>query len=477
MDRGRRICCIWLPRFGLTIAGHQLSLQSAVRSPQSPSAHSALSTQHSALYRPGTRWQELLECSPDLEAAGVRPGLPLKEAQARFPDAAYLPCDDATLDAIARAFAAVVDALDAFSPVVEPAPREALGEGRAVAYVDVAGLGPLYGPEPHLAARLAAAASAALVSILNDSLEPAAVARGQGSQPATGPRAGTVPRYGDAPPTPGGLEPDTHHSSLITHHSLARAGVAASKFTAWVAASLAGRFAGEERVMIVPPGEEATFLAPLPLETIPLPLRDRQALHRLGVHTLGQFAKLPANAVQHRYGAAGRHAHRLAQGVDDEPLRPRPPQPAARVEIAFDWEETELDRLTFALKMLADQLAARLAALDETAGSEAGRQGSDDEETAQEPWPEEEAVPLESLADRPVFGWEAENLTPSPFPPREGERWAAALPHSDSPSFPLPEGKAGEGAERRGPDPGRGLGPSLHRPPSPRGRGGQGVRS
>ena len=62
----------------------------------------------------------------------------------------------------------------------------------------------------------------------------------------------------------------------------------------------------------------------------------------------------------HRYGAAGRRARLLAQGIDDEPLRPRRPRPAARVEIAFEWEETELDRLLFALKMLADQLAARL---------------------------------------------------------------------------------------------------------------------
>ena len=41
--------------------------------------------------------------------------------------------------------------------------------------------------------------------------------------------------------------------------------------------------------------------------------------------------------------------------------------------LAFEWEETELDRLTFALKTLADQLAARLAALDLERGD--GRDG------------------------------------------------------------------------------------------------------
>mgnify|MGYP003333888777 CR=1 FL=1 len=53
-----------------------------------------------ALFRPGTRWQELLQCSADLEAVGIVPGTPLKEAQARYPDARYLPCDDETLAAI-----------------------------------------------------------------------------------------------------------------------------------------------------------------------------------------------------------------------------------------------------------------------------------------------------------------------------------------------------------------------------------------
>ena len=363
MDRGRRIACVWLPRFALAVAAGL-------------ARHSSLITQHSALallalYRPGTRWQELLECSPDLEAAGVRPGLALKEAQARFPNATFLPCDDATLDAVARAFEVVVEALDAFSPIVEPAPRELLGENRAVAYLDAAGLAPLYGPDAQLATRLATAASSALESV--------------------------NPSFGGVLPTPrtnGGvgnpapaLQPPnarrTQHSALSTQHSSARVGVAASKFVAWVAASLAGQFTADERTMVVPPGEEATFLAPLPLETLSLPLRDRLALQRLGVRTLGEFARLPANAVQHRYGAAGSHAHRLAQGLDDAPLRPRPPRPAARVELTFDWEETELDRLVFALKILSDQLAVRLASL--TDGVAAGEEYEPDEEA----WPED----------------------------------------------------------------------------------------
>ncbi|MGI8424760.1 MAG: hypothetical protein ACR2NO_11740 [Chloroflexota bacterium] len=294
---GSRICCIWLPGFGLHVAAR---LSPAVTG----------SVEHpSALYRPGTRYQELLECSPALARAGIRPGLPLREAQARVPDATFLPCDDGVLDAMERAFVPVLDALDSFSPVVEPPSRAQLGDGRAVAYVEVAGLEPLYGPEPQLAGRLIHAAST----------------------------AAAVP---------------------ITSAS---AGVASTKFTAWVAASLAAWLTPP--VSVVPEHEDALFLAPLPLETIPLPVQARLALQRLGVRTLGAFAALPSNSVTlrlARYKDDGRRAHLLAQGLDDAPLCPRQPPPAASVARKFEWEETDLDRLTFALKRLADQLAARL---------------------------------------------------------------------------------------------------------------------
>src|SRR5438067_5766720 len=159
MTGGRRIACVWLPCFALAVAA---SLDRAL----------SRSTPYVALFKPGTRWQELLECAPSLAAAGLRPGLPLKEAQARFPNATYLPCDDTMLAAIEKAFATIVDALDAFSPIVEPAPRALLGEGRACAYLDVAGLGPLYGPEPQLATRLAHAAQSALETLLPSDKAP-----------------------------------------------------------------------------------------------------------------------------------------------------------------------------------------------------------------------------------------------------------------------------------------------------------------
>jgi nucleotidyltransferase/DNA polymerase involved in DNA repair len=369
----------------------------------------------------------LLECSPDLEATGIRPGLPLKEAQARVPGGTYLPCDAAALDAMAAAFRAVVDALDAFSPVVEPAPPAALGEGRALAYVDVAGLELLYGTDAQLAERLAAAAEASCG-------DQSGVA-----SPGTPDTSGTPTAFRGA--------------SLA-----ARVGIAANKFTAWVAATLADRFGAAGRVMVVPAGEEATFLAPLPLETLPLPLRARLALQRLGVRTLGAYAGLPANAVAARYGTEGRRAHRLAQGLDDSPLHPRRPQPAARVEIAFEWEETELDRLTFSLKVLADQLAARLQALssDEDAPGEPDPDFADpdpgDAFIPDPSWPEEGGDPAWPDSDdgTPLPVGEGTRLHQPPYPEAEGIGFAgttattrrAFLRPLPPPSAPLPKAAA-----------------------------------
>ena len=47
-----------------------------------------------------------------------------------------------------------------------------------------------------------------------------------------------------------------------------------------------------------------------------------EALERLGVTTLGEFAALPPAAVADRFGRTGLHAHELALGGDGA-LRPR----------------------------------------------------------------------------------------------------------------------------------------------------------
>lgn len=96
----------------------------------------------------------------------------------------------------------------------------------------------------------------------------------------------------------------------------ARVGVADGMFTAEQAARLAE---ASGRVEVIPPGEAAAFLAPLPVTV----LGDEALsalLRRLGVRTLGSFAALEAESVRERFGPHGARMHALAGGRDSRPL-------------------------------------------------------------------------------------------------------------------------------------------------------------
>ncbi len=83
--------------------------------------------------------------------------------------------------------------------------------------------------------------------------------------------------------------------------------------------------------MIVPAGGTARFLAPMPVDTLGRP-ELAWLLHRLGIHTLGQFAALPEPHVLGRFGADGVRCHRVAGGRSDQVEDGRPSTTNRRVE-------------------------------------------------------------------------------------------------------------------------------------------------
>lgn len=132
----------------------------------------------------------------------------------------------------------------------------------------------------------------------------------------------------------------------------AQVGVAEGTF----AAGLAAR-AG----VLVPPGETAAFLADLSITALGRPaLAD--LLRRLGIHTLAEFAALPAPDVLARFGFDAALAHRLAGGNDERPLAPRRPPPDLDVTETFDEPVERVDAAAFAARALAERLHERLGA-------------------------------------------------------------------------------------------------------------------
>ena len=113
--------------------------------------------------------------------------------------------------------------------------------------------------------------------------------------------------------------------------------------------------------MAVVSSNDRAYLAKQPVDRLPLPERTIAHLRALGIATIGAFAGLPANAVRTRYGTEGAQAWQLAHGEDPQPLRGRTQPIVLREAIDFEWEEHNVDRLTFALQALAQRLATRLA--------------------------------------------------------------------------------------------------------------------
>src|SRR6186997_1248475 len=89
-----------------------------------------------------------------------------------------------------------------------------------------------------------------------------------------------------------------------------RAGAAQRRFAALAAASVAR----PGQALVVSDERLQDFLAPLPLELVPMEPRRRAELHELGVKSVGQLAGLPGAAVAERLGPDGRRAWSLARG-------------------------------------------------------------------------------------------------------------------------------------------------------------------
>ena len=135
----------------------------------------------------------------------------------------------------------------------------------------------------------------------------------------------------------------------------ARVGIADGPFTAEHAA----RAPGGGRIRIVPEGDSAEFLAPMPVGL----LGDTTLaalLRRLGIRTLGQFAGLQATDVAARFGEPGAHLHALAAGLDSRPVVPRiVPEELDRI-VAFEPPLDRVEQVAFGFRAAADTFIADL---------------------------------------------------------------------------------------------------------------------
>lgn len=134
----------------------------------------------------------------------------------------------------------------------------------------------------------------------------------------------------------------------------ARVGIAGSKLAARVAADQA------DSPAIVAAGDEARFLAPLPLSRLLVETGILERLERWGIRSIGQFADLPRNEIASRFGAAGQALHRQARGFDPHPLVPHKPPPTFDEGMDLEWPLTTLEPFLFVARAGLERLCDRM---------------------------------------------------------------------------------------------------------------------
>jgi DNA polymerase-4 len=135
-------------------------------------------------------------------------------------------------------------------------------------------------------------------------------------------------------------------------------GLAAGKFPAYVAAASVE----PNKALIVASGREAAFLAPFPLDVLPVNREMTRQLRLLGIRSLGQLAALPASGVLAQFGRQGQLLHQLARGCDERPVLPCRPQATESASRQFEEPLADGAVLEAVLQAMAVELAQRLQA-------------------------------------------------------------------------------------------------------------------
>jgi DNA polymerase-4 len=134
-------------------------------------------------------------------------------------------------------------------------------------------------------------------------------------------------------------------------------GVASNKLCAKVASDLRK----PDALVVVPPGEEAAFLAPLPVTRLwGVGPQSRQTLADYGVTTIGELAALSEGTLRRRFGIHGIELRLRAQGVDPARVVQGQVPKSVGHELTFDHDVTDPARLEATLLDLAESVASRL---------------------------------------------------------------------------------------------------------------------
>jgi len=142
-------------------------------------------------------------------------------------------------------------------------------------------------------------------------------------------------------------------------------GVASNKLVAKIANNVGKVSATTGRapntIKQVPPGQEATFLAPLPVtELWGVGPKTAERLARLGIRRIGDLARWPEADLARRFGKHGHDLARRARGLDERPVETEHEAKSVSQEITFARDISDGPALRQTLRRLAEQVGRRL---------------------------------------------------------------------------------------------------------------------
>ncbi len=135
-------------------------------------------------------------------------------------------------------------------------------------------------------------------------------------------------------------------------------------------AKIASDLRKPDGLVVVPAGEEAAFLAPLPIGRLwGVGEKTAAALARVSVRTIGDLAALPPDLLVRRFGKHGASLVDRARGVDPDPVHDGDPAKSVGHEHTFDVDTSDPEVIERTLLAMADGVAGRLRSAGVRAGT------------------------------------------------------------------------------------------------------------
>jgi len=142
-------------------------------------------------------------------------------------------------------------------------------------------------------------------------------------------------------------------------------GVATNKLVAKIANNIGKAQARTEgapnAIKVVAPGQEAAFLAPLPVDELwGVGPKTAERLAQLGIRTIGDIARRSEADLARRFGKHGHDLAQRAQGLDDRPVETEHEAKSISQETTFAKDISDGELLRRVLRQQAENVGRRL---------------------------------------------------------------------------------------------------------------------